>query len=165
MYNKDNATITELMNLYGNDILRMCILYVKDYHLAEDITQETFIKVYQKLDTFKNQSNIKTWITRIAINNCKNAINKANRETTSIEDLMIIYTENFSKSDTKQMLSDEVSKLPKKYFEVIMLFYYQELSIKEIAYILKIPQATVKTRLKRAKERLKSKLKEEYFYE
>jgi RNA polymerase sigma-70 factor (ECF subfamily) len=55
--------------------------------------------------------------------------------------------------------------LPKKYFEVIMLFYYQELSIKEIAYILKIPQATVKTRLKRAKERLKSKLKEEYFYE
>jgi RNA polymerase sigma-70 factor (ECF subfamily) len=165
MHNKDNTTITELMNLYGNDILRMCILYVKDYHLAEDITQETFIKVYQKLDTFKNESNIKTWITSIAINNCKNAIKKANRETTSIEDLMIVYTENFSKSDTSQLLSEEVSKLPRKYFEVIMLFYYQELSIKEIAYALKVPQATVKTRLKRAKERLKSTLKEEYFYE
>jgi RNA polymerase sigma-70 factor (ECF subfamily) len=78
---------------------------------------------------------------------------------------MIVYTENFSKSDTSQLLSEEVSKLPRKYFEVIMLFYYQELSIKEIAYALKVPQATVKTRLKRAKERLKSRLKEEYFYE
>jgi RNA polymerase sigma-70 factor (ECF subfamily) len=160
-----NTTITELMNLYGNDILRLCFLYVKDYHLAEDITQETFIKVYQKLDTFKNQSSIKTWITRIAINGCKNALSRAIKEITSIEDIIIPYNEDFSKNENTQLLSEEVSKLPKKYFEVIMLFYYQELSIKEISYVLKIPQSTVKTRLKRAKERLKSNLEEEFFYD
>lgn len=163
--NKDISNITKLINLYGNDILRMCLIYVKDYHLAEDITQETFIKVYQKLDTFKNKSNIKTWIISIAINNCKNALKKTSKEVLPFEDLNLSYNENFLKNETIYLVSEEVSKLPKKYLEVIMLFYYQELSIKEISYILKIPQATVKTRLKRAKERLKTNLKEEIFYE
>lgn len=165
--NKDspNITITELINLYSNDILRMCLIYVKDYHLAQDITQETFIKVYQKLDTFKNKSNIKTWITSIAINNCKNALKKNSKEVTPLEDLTLTYNEDFSKNETKISVSEGVSKLPKKYLEVIMLYYYQELSIKETSHILKVPQATVKTRLKRAKEKLKIYLREDLFYE
>lgn len=163
--NKDSPNITELMTLYGNDILRMCLLYLKDYHLAEDITQETFIKVYQKLDTFNNKSNIKTWITSIAINNCKNALKKYSKEVTPLEDLTLTYTEDFSKNENRLLVSKEVSKLPKKYLEVIILFYYQELSTKEISYILKVPQATIKTRLKRAKEKLKIYLKEDLFYE
>lgn len=163
--NKDSPNITELMTLYGNDILRMCLLYLKDYHLAEDITQETFIKVYQKLDTFNNKSNIKTWIISIAINNCKNALKKYSKEVTPLEDLTLTYTEDFSKNENRILVSKEVSKLPKKYLEVIILFYYQELSIKEISYILKVPQATIKTRLKRAKEKLKIYLKEDLFYE
>lgn len=163
--NKDSPNITELMTLYGNDILRMCLLYLKDYHLAEDITQETFIKVYQKLDTFNNKSNIKTWITSIAINNCKNALKKYSKEVTPLEDLTLTYTEDFSKNENRLLVSKEVSKLPKKYLEVIILFYYQELSIKEISYILKVPQTTIKTRLKRAKENLKIYLKEDLFYE
>lgn len=163
--NKDTPNIVELMNLYGNDILRMCLIYVKDYHLAEDITQETFIKVYQKLDTFKNKSNIKTWIISIAINNCKNALKKNSKEVVTLEDINLKYNENFSKDENIQLVSKEVSKLPYKYLQVVMLFYYQELSIKEISHILKVPQATVKTRLKRARERLKISLKEEMFYE
>lgn len=150
--------INELMNLYGNDILRMCLIYVKDYHLAEDITQETFIKVYQKLDTFKNECNIKTWIISIAINNCKNALRKNHKEILSFDNIEVTYHEDFK--ETQTLVSEEVSKLPKKYLDVIILYYYQEMSIKEIGKILKIPQSTVKTRLRRAKEKLKDTLKD-----
>lgn len=163
--NKDSPDITKLIKLYSNDILRMCLVYVKDYHLAEDITQETFIKVYQKLDTFKKKSNIKTWIVSIAINNCKNTLKKNSKEVAPLEDLTLTYNENFSKNETKISVTESISKLPNKYLEIIMLYYYQELSIKEISRILKVPQSTVKTRLKRAKEKLKIYLKEDLFYE
>ena len=64
--------LERLMNDYGDSILRMCYLYLKDYHLAEDAAQDTFIKVIKSYDSFHNKSSEKTWITRIAINCCKN---------------------------------------------------------------------------------------------
>jgi RNA polymerase sigma-70 factor (ECF subfamily) len=162
---QNTPNITEIMNLYGDDILRVCLLYLKDYHLAEDTTQETFIKVYQKLDTFNGKSSLKTWITSIAINNCKNALHRTKRETLSWDELEVPYSEDFSKGETSTIVSREVANLPQKYLEVVTLYYYQELNIKEISQVLKVPQATVKTRLKRAKERLRTHLKEELFYE
>ncbi len=56
---------------YGDSILRMCFLYLKDYHLAEDAAQETFLKAARSYDTFTHASSEKTWLTRIAINCCK----------------------------------------------------------------------------------------------
>ena len=67
-----NETIIRLMNIYGDSILRMCFLYLKDYHLAEDAAQETFIKAMNSYDMFHSLSSEKTWLTRIAINCCKN---------------------------------------------------------------------------------------------
>ena len=66
--------LERLMNEYGDAIFRMCYLYLKDYHLAEDATQDTFINAMKSYDTFQNKSTEKTWITRIAINCCKNII-------------------------------------------------------------------------------------------
>mgnify|MGYP000154107337 CR=1 FL=1 len=57
---------------YGDAVLRMCFLYLKDYHLAEDAAQETFIKAMKHYDSFNRKSSEKTWLTRIAINCCKN---------------------------------------------------------------------------------------------
>lgn len=64
--------LKRMIDAYGNDILRLCTLYLKDRHLAEDALQETFIKVWQKYSTYKGDADEKTWITRIAINVCKN---------------------------------------------------------------------------------------------
>lgn len=66
--NINEEIISRLINQYGNSILRMCYMYLKDYQLAEDVTQETFLQVYEKYETFENRSSEKTWITRIAIN-------------------------------------------------------------------------------------------------
>lgn len=64
--------IERFMNDYGDAVLRMCFLYLKDYHLAEDAAQETFIKAMNSYDFFQHKSSEKTWLTKIAINVCKN---------------------------------------------------------------------------------------------
>ena len=64
--------IERLIMEYGDAILRMCYLYLKDYHLAEDAAQETFIKAMKHYESFHQKSSEKTWLTRIAINCCKN---------------------------------------------------------------------------------------------
>lgn len=161
----DENTIKELMDIYGDNILRMCFLYVKDYHIAEDITQETFIKVYEKYHTFKKNSSINTWIVSIAINQCKMLLRKHKLDTINLDDISITYTESFLQNEQSRIILKEIYKLPKKYLDVIMLYYYQDLKIEEISKILKITQSAVKSRLKRAKEKLKPNLKEALCYE
>ncbi len=64
--------LERLMREYGDSVFRMCYLYLRDYYLAEDATQETFIKAMKSYDSFLHNSNEKTWLIRIAINSCKN---------------------------------------------------------------------------------------------
>ena len=73
----DEMELQRMLEVYGNDVLRLCTLYLKDRHLAEDALQETFIKVWQKYHTYLGQANEKTWIMRIAINVCKNYLRTA----------------------------------------------------------------------------------------
>lgn len=73
----DEMELQSMLEAYGNDVLRLCTLYLKDRHLAEDALQETFIKVWQKYHTYLGQANEKTWIMRIAINVCKNYLRTA----------------------------------------------------------------------------------------
>ena len=63
-----NKNLERLINEYGDSLLRMCYLHLKDYHLAEDAVQETFIKAMRSYDSFGHRSSEKTWIMRIAIN-------------------------------------------------------------------------------------------------
>lgn len=70
----EEPAIEEMMEKYSDTLLRLCYLYLKDYQLAEDIVQDTFIKAIKNYDSFKHESSEKTWLTRIAINNCKNAL-------------------------------------------------------------------------------------------
>ena len=64
--------IERLMDTYGDAVFRMCFLYLKDYHLAEDAAQETFIKAMHSYGSFRAEAAEKTWLTKIAINCCKN---------------------------------------------------------------------------------------------
>ena len=70
--NISEETLKRLISQYGDSVLRMCCLYLKDYQLAEDITQETFLRVYRKYDLFENRASEKNWILKIAVNLCKN---------------------------------------------------------------------------------------------
>ncbi len=160
------ALLDELMNRYGQEIVRLAYSYVNDKEMAEDLTQDIFIKCYQALHTYEGKSKLKTWLWRIAINHCKDYLKSwYNRN------VIIIESESPSNKTKKEMVEQVIiqkekdhqlvaslMKLPIKYREVIYLFYYEELLIKEIAVVTEVNVNTVKTRLKRAKELLKERL-------
>ena len=151
----------KLVTQYGNSILRMCYMYLKDYQLAEDVTQETFLQVWNKYETFENKSSEKTWITRIAINRCKNCMRASWFKRISIEELPEIFENDSSEMIlNKGTISLKIMKFPQKYREVILLYYYQELSVKEISAVLNQKETTILQRLKRARECLKPRLQE-----
>lgn len=160
--------INEMMNKYGQDILRLVYSYVNNKEIAEDLTQDIFVKFYQSIHTFKGKSKLKTWLWRIAINHCKDFLKSWYNKHVFIAE----HTEN---SPTKKEIVEEViiqketddqliaalMTLPIKYREVIYLFYYEERLVKEIAVLSEVSANTVKTRLRRAKQLLEERLEEQ----
>ena len=157
--------IENLIRQYGNDVLRTAYMYVKDNHTAEDIFQEVFIKVNQKLSTFEGNSSIKTWIMRITINTCKDYLKSAwNRRVIPMmeyqEDQIISDTDfdSVESQDTNDIIKAAVLSLPAKYKDVVLCVYYNEMTIAEAAIVLRVAEGTVKSRLSRARQKLKSAL-------
>lgn len=160
--------IDEIMNRHGQEILQLAYSYVRNRELAEDLTQDIFVKCFSALHTYKGKSSLRTWLWRIAINHCKDYLKSwYNRNVTpSDQECFVTYSQKESveqlviRQDEDQQLVLSVMELPMKYREVIYLFYYEELSIKEIASVIEVKENTVKTRLRRAKELLKDRLEE-----
>jgi RNA polymerase sigma-70 factor (ECF subfamily) len=157
--------IESLIRQYGNDVLRTAYMYVKDMHTAEDIFQDVFIKVNQKLSTFEGNSSIKTWIIRITINTCKDYLKSAwNRRVVPMmeyqEDAIISDSDydEVEKKDTKELIKQSVLSLPAKYKDVVLCVYFQDMTITEAAAALKIAEGTAKSRLSRARIKLKKVL-------
>jgi RNA polymerase sigma-70 factor, ECF subfamily len=154
--------IETLMRKYGNDVLRTAYMYVKDNHLAEDIFQDVFIKVNQKLSTFQGSSSIKTWIIRITINTSKDYLKSAwnQRVTpfTEYQENTLSGEDDFAAVDQQEenrLIRQMVMKLPDKYKDVLLCVYFHDMTISEAAKILQIAEGTAKSRLSRAKEKLK----------
>ncbi|HHU72014.1 MAG TPA: sigma-70 family RNA polymerase sigma factor [Clostridiales bacterium] len=163
-----NDTAYDIENLmweYGNDVLRTAYMYVKDIHTAEDIFQDVFIKVNSKLSTFEGNSSIKTWIIRITINTAKDFLKSAwNRRVVPMmeykEDAIISDSdyESVENEDTNKMIMETVLSLPVKYKDVILSVYYNDMTIAETAEYLNLPEGTIKSRLSRARKKLKDGL-------
>jgi RNA polymerase sigma factor (sigma-70 family) len=161
--------IASLMEEYGDMVMRLAYTYVKQTQLAEDISQEVFISCYQNLHQFEHKSSYKTWIYRITVNKCKDLLRSWSYKNIYYKDLLSSIFSNGTKSTESSMVESEekeeifqkVLSLPVKFREVIILYYYEECSVSEIAELLKISANTVKTRLHRARIALKGFLKEE----
>jgi RNA polymerase sigma-70 factor (ECF subfamily) len=173
-----NREVERLINCYGDDVLRVAYLYVKDMHKAEDIFQEVFIKVFKKYDTFKGNSSEKTWIMRITINVCKdyfksfwmkrvflNSDKEADKDSHNDEYNAESLDDTIIKSIESQELLNEVMNLPIKYKEIVILYYYQQFTTREISEMLKVPEGTIRTRLFRSRELLKKNVTGRIEYE
>ena len=158
--------LDEIMNRYGQDILRLAYSYVNDREVAEDLTQDIFVKCYKALHTYRGKSKLRTWLWRIAINHCKDYLkswyNKkviiTENESTSNKTKKEMVEQVIIQKEEDHQLMTSIMTLPIKYREVIYLFYYEELLIKEIAVVTEVSANTVKTRLRRAKQLLKERL-------
>ena len=169
MLDEREQIIDQLMREYSDDILHLVYTYVKNRTIAEDLAQEIFIKCYEKLNQFNQQSTIKTWLYRIASNHCKDylrswhyrKITLSNKVFDHIPSKSKQMEEEVIKQSEENRLTNAVMNLPLKYREVVFLHYYEEMSLKEISKITSVNINTLKTRLKRAKELLKDKMIEE----
>ncbi|MDA6130805.1 sigma-70 family RNA polymerase sigma factor, partial [Escherichia coli] len=131
-----------LMKTYGNDVIRIAYTYLKQQQLAEDVSQDVFIKCYEKMDSFRNESTYKTWLIKITVNKCKDVLKSWSFRNLYITDFFrpkqaysTIEQQYFS-IEEDELFSKQVIALPVKLREVIILYYYQEFSIDEISDLL-----------------------------
>jgi RNA polymerase sigma-70 factor, ECF subfamily len=158
----NDDAIIYLMRRYGEEIKRLVYTFVKNWQQAEDITQDVFVTLYTKLDTFRGDSAIRSWIYSISINRSKDFLKSWSYRK-------LAFTDKFSNAQKENVLSAEdgvisnsddqllykaVLSLQLKYREVILLHYYKEFSVSEICEVLTMNESTVKTRLSRARKLL-----------
>ena len=156
--------LERMIDQHGDGLLRVCLLYLKDYGLAEDAVQETFLRAYRSWDKFEGRSSERTWLTAIAINVCRTMLRSPwQRRNMGEEALEHLKAEDPDLPDPT--VARAVMRLPKDLRIAVILFYVQEMKIREIAQALEIPQATVSSRLNRARKKLRAELKEWYFDE
>lgn len=158
----------ELLDLYGNRLIKTCYLILRDEKESEDVVQETFIKVFSRIDSFKGNSGLYTWIYRIALNLCKDRI-RVRKEFTIYEDGLgsrVRVEDIVIGAMDREVLRKELFSLSHIYKEVLILFYFEELSIKKICEVLKEKEGTIKSRLSRGRMLLKDSIeKGGEFYE
>lgn len=157
--------ISYILETYSAAIIRLCYTYVKHREDAEDLAQEVFLELMRRGQSFDDKDYEKAWLMRTAVNKCKNHLKSAwIKHRTSLDD-EYVQDDPFDSDEGGGSVTDAVMRLPVKYRTVIHLFYYSELSIKEIAAITGENTATVGTRLSRGREMLKKKLKGDIDYE
>lgn len=128
---------------------------------SEDIMQNVFLRLHRKFSTFSSEEHIKAWLIRVTINESKRLLKHNSKY--SCESYEILQNEVFSTDKESQELFGQVMELKEKYRTVLYLYYYEDLSTKEISQMLKIKEATVRTQLARARELLKLKIEEEEY--
>lgn len=160
------AFARRLMAEHGDYITRLCFLYLGNHMDAQDAAQDCFLKALKAFHTFRGESNERTWLTRIAINTCKDMRRSAWYKKVDGEAALLHLK---SPEDGPEAFDDTVvlaiMGLPRKYKDVVLLFYYQNLSLKEISAVLSLPLSSVSSRLIRARKRLHDQLKGWYFNE
>ncbi len=158
----------QLVEYYGEKLLRLAYIIIGDYQLAEDTLQESYINIYRNIHSFSGKSTLVTWVTRITINNAKQALKKKRRKTwvpfydgikENSEPHSITY--EIIKKEQIAKLREILIDLPLKYREALYLYYYEEMKIKEIATILDIGESGVKSRLQRGRNMLGERLRKE----
>ena len=153
-----SESLSEWLDQYGDLINRTCCLILGDRALAEDATQETFIRAWRSMDKFKGDASPKTWLTHIAINVCRNLRRTAwfrrNDRSVTPEDLPL------AANDEDRTLFLTVQQLPEKYKQVIILRYYQGMSLDEAGQVLGVSRSTAHHRLQKALKQLRIELDE-----
>ena len=155
-------TLDALMRQHGSRLLRLCAMNLRDASLAQDAVQDTFLKAFRRFDTFRGEAEALTWLTRIALNVCRDYRRTAwfRHVDKQVEADALPTAANFTFPDNTVIRA--VMALPPRYREVILLRYYQDMKQKDMAAALRISERTVRQRLNKANAILREQLKEWY---
>lgn len=159
----------ELVARYQDRICNLAYRITGDAEESKDLAQETFIKAYTALTSFRKDARFSPWLYRIAINLCLN-YRKRRREKISIEEESVVDStgltpaEAAEQHETQQQVQQAILSLPESYRVVLVLRHINDLTYQEIAQALGIPVGTVKARLFRARQMLQERLRAEGMY-
>ncbi len=161
-----NAWLEGAMAQWEVPLLRTCCLLLKDAALAEDAVQETFVKAWRSYDHFRGDAAEKTWLMHIAVNTCRDLqrsrwVRHVDGRT-AMEDLPEPSAAFTPPDDT---LTRAILSLPAALRQTVTLRYYQEMTIQDIAKVLRCSRRTVHYRLNKAERILKAELEEWYHVE
>jgi RNA polymerase sigma-70 factor, ECF subfamily len=175
--NGDRRAFAELVDLYKDKIYHLGYRMLNQRQEAEDVVQETFLRVYTNLDRYDENQKFSTWIYRIATNLCIDRLRKRKPSYSIDAELpegegtdwhALLASDDASPetelilSETQQHIREAIQSLPDKYKSIVVLRYLHDLSLQEISDILEMPVTTVKTRVHRGREFLRKKLESEY---
>lgn len=152
----------EIYEIYWQKIFRLCMGYVNDSELAQDLAQETFIIIWQQLPKFRNESSVGTWIFRIASNNCLRQIEKEKKFTKTDLPLNLEEKKQESLEPQIQFLYQFISELPET-DRIIISLELEEVKQAEIANITGLSESNIRVKIHRIKEKLTQKFKENGF--
>ncbi len=156
---EENEAFERLAERYQTMLLRYCYLYLRDQEMARDAVQDTFFKAYRGWRSFRGESDEKTWLMKIALRACHDIRKSAwfrhvDRRVTP-EDLPPASAPFTAEEES---LIVQVMQLPPKLREAVLLYYYQNMNVNEIAETLGISHSSVSERLGRARKRLRAVL-------
>jgi RNA polymerase sigma-70 factor (ECF subfamily) len=157
----NDSTALYAFRKYGNTVLRAAFAFCGSYAESEDIVQDIFLSLHTSPKSFNDDEHLKAWLLRVTINKCKN-LRRSFRfsHTCSIDE--IDQSEAIYEISTEgRELRSQIAKLPRKYAEVIFLYYYEGYNIKEIAEITEKNENTVGSLLRRGREKLRVELEKE----
>lgn len=165
----DEHSMKLLYDMFYSHVYKTAFFITKDPQLAEDVLQETFIKVFRNLNKLEDGAKMKTWITTIASRTAIDFIRKKKRgnefEIENVNDIKVNFNElaftveeEVERSFLSEMIREEIANLPPDYRTVLCMKYIEDLKDQEIANHLQLKVTTVKTRIHRAKKLLKKEL-------
>ena len=167
-----SVNVDEVVRKYADMVYRLAVANTNVSQDAEDVFQEVFIRLVRYKDRIEDEDHLKAWLIRVTINEARRLETSGWKKNVSLDvpdevqdevadenDGEASPEEQYLADEKKQSVLGKVRELPHKYREVIHLFYYEEMKITEIADILETNEATVKTRLRRAKDILGKTLK------
>lgn len=151
--------VENFINENINSAYRFAFTYMKNQQDAEDVVSESIVRALKAADSLKDINSVKTWFFRIISNTAMTYLKKNKKivpfETIENEDT---YEENYNISN----INDMIEQLPKEYMEVIVLRFFEDMKLKDIALVLDLNENTVKTRLYKALKLLREDMVEEY---
>lgn len=162
---KDHTAFRQLIDKYKDDALSLACAILKDQTDAEDVLQDTFIKVYSRIKSFKYQSAFYTWLYRIVVNNCYNALRKSGVNQVELQDYDTSENDLSKASDQKDrrfIINAALNLMKVDEALVLRLFYLSELKMEEVVEVTGFTMSKVKVTLHRARKSLANILKKKF---
>lgn len=162
MNKAERLSAEELVSRYSKTVYRIALSRLGNPAEAEDITQNVLIKYINADKTFEDEDHRRKWIIRVTVNEINTLVRSAHkRYTTELDEAENVACAPPDSSDETADIREAVARLPEKYRVPVHLFYYEDLSVKDIAAAMSVSEGTVKSLLSRARAKLREMLEEQ----